>query len=140
MRAFSHLCIPLALLVLSPSSRGGDKDSAENARGRLEAAKKMYEGTLKRWKEVGGQVKTPVHYDPEFFYRWSVRWLDAESELGEKKEDRSRAAEEHLSRMKEVEKSVADLVKLGILPLYETAAAEFYRLEAEKWLGERKAK
>jgi len=127
------------LVVMGPLSsvRADEKSSAENAKARMEAAKKFYKGYLAR-QTTGVAAATP--FDPELLYRWSVRWMEAQSDLNDKKEDRVRAAEEHLVRMKDLEGTVTELVKNGLIRGYEPAAAEFYRLEAEKWLAERKAK
>jgi hypothetical protein len=162
-RVSGLFCVVLVLLVLPLSGRGADKEATENARGRMDAAKKMYEATFHQWKELAKDpmrsvqgdlddllrgsraVRSPPRLasgpsDLEFFSRWSIRWLEAQSDLSEKPEDRAKAAEEHLARMKELEKTVAALVKKGLLDPIESVAAEFHRLEAEKWVRERKAR
>lgn len=125
------------LLGLAPGAipaRADDKALA-NAKARAQAARKVYEGMLKR-----GVVDPNAALDPEKQYHWSRRWMEAEQELSGKKADRIAAFQRHLERMKKVESLVKELRKAGLVDEATVAAAEFFRLETEKLLAQTKAK
>jgi hypothetical protein len=113
----------------------GDNAAVANARARMEAAHKVYDGMLSRLSVDPG---FPV--DPDRFYRWSRRWLEAERELSAKKEDQITAVEQHLDRVKKVEALVKRLAAGNLLSPVDVTAAEYYRLEAEQWLAQAKGK
>jgi hypothetical protein len=123
----SLLSATLLLLFVAVLARAEDK-AAENARARMEAARKVYELSWKRLSAEGGEP------DYEKFYRWSQRWMEAEKELAAKKADRVAAVQGHLDRMKDMEKKVKDQLKRGFVTAAEESATVFYRLEAERWL------
>jgi len=75
---------------------------------------------------------------PEEVYTWSVRWLNAQRDMSDKKDDHIAALEGHFKRMKELQEKVTDLREL--LPAVETPAAAWYVAEAELWLAKEKAK
>jgi len=101
----------------------------------LQAAKDAYEGMLKR-----RQTDPSVSNDIEYIYRWSRRWLEAERALSDAKEKRLAAYQAHRDRMQSLNKLQVELVKNGMASSYELAAAKFFRIEAEQWLDEEKAK
>ena len=72
--------------------------------------------------------------------RWSVRWLQAERDLNPKKEDQIGALEAHLKRIASLEKKVKAMMEGNVLPPVKVLEVEWYRLEAELWLAEAKAK
>jgi hypothetical protein len=76
----------------------------------------------------------------EHLYRWSARWRDAQVEASAKKADQLAAVEEHLARMRKLEKLVREHHKAGFALPVDVSAVEFYRLEAEKYLLEVKKK
>jgi hypothetical protein len=125
--ALAALVLTLAACV-SPAS-GADKKAAENAKARMAAAKKVYEGTFKRW-----QVDLTSGLSFESMYQWSRRWLDAERDLADTKEARVAAIQAHLDRMKKLEDLVRQWHRKGFVNNTDVAAGEFYRLEAEHWL------
>jgi hypothetical protein len=134
-RTSAVAAVILGVAVLASPGRGDDT-AAANARARLEAARKTYEGMLARHR-----VDARAGLGAEDFYRWSRRWMEAERDLADKPEARVAAAQAHLDRMTKWE----DMVKRaqaqgGFLAPYEATAAEFYRLEAEHWLAQAKAK
>ncbi len=135
MRKSGLVLLLLVAMGLPFSAQAGEKSSAANARSRMDAAKKYYKGYREALR-----IDVALKLDFEQFYRWSVRWMEAQSDLNEKKADRIQAVEDHLKRMKELENMANDLVKSRTLTRYEAAAPEFYRLEAEKWLEELKKK
>jgi hypothetical protein len=123
-----------AFVLLAPSVRGDEK-AQENAQARLEAARKVYNGMLERQKvDPGFQTSF------ETLNLWSRRWLEAQRELSDKKEDRITAAADHLERMKKLQDLVTRMIKTGVVNRYEAAAGDFYRLEAEHWLAEARGK
>jgi hypothetical protein len=98
----------------------------------LEAAKAAYEAYHKR-----RQVE-PAASDPEYQYRWSRRWLEAERALADSKEKRLAAYRAHLERMQALAALQKQLVVNRFASKLELAAVGFYRIEAEQWLAEAK--
>jgi hypothetical protein len=80
---------------------------------------------------------------PGIVYTWSVRWMQAQRDLAQTREERIAACTEHQKRMKDLRESVRTLVKGGEfapLPPSEEAAAEWYLAEAELWLLKERGK
>lgn len=102
-----------------------------NAKARAEAASKVYRGTLERWK-----VDPNTQLDPEKLYQWSRRWMEAEQDLSDKKEDRTAAAEAHLERMKKLETLFKQYFEKKLITPAEVAAQTFFRLDAERTLAQ----
>ena len=100
-----------------------------NAQTRRDAARKVYEGALQR------KVQEPENIigDVDFFHDWSVRWMQAERDLGRTKAEKMAALEGHLKRMEFWKSKLEDGAKGGQVAIYEASAAEFFRLEAEDW-------
>jgi hypothetical protein len=125
--------VMLAAVLLSvagkTSAARADEDTAANAKARMEAAKKIYNGLLARWA-IDPNVQSTVG---EHLHRWSCRWMEAQAEVGSRK-DQIAAAEAHLGRMRELEKTARKLLAEKFVAPYEVAAIEFYRLDAEKRL------
>ncbi len=109
-------------------------------KARVALAQKAYETADKSFGEVKriGAVNVLVT-KPEEVYSWSVRWLHAERDLNPKGADHVAALEGHLKRMTQLEKKVKNLVP-SLLPEPAEFEAEWYRLEAELWLAQAKAK
>ena len=106
---------------------------------RLDAAKDAFTdawNSLGEAKRVAGMT-IPVG-TPEEAYTWSVRWLNARLEVIGKGDGRVTAYEEHLQRMKDVQKRTDTLV--GTLPKLAGSAARWYVAEAELWLAREQAK
>jgi hypothetical protein len=125
----------LALSALRAEEPPAANPKRANAKARAEAAAKVYKGILLR-----KQVDPSAPSDPEVLSRWSRRWMEAEQELSEKKEGRIAAAEAHLERMKKVETAYKQLLENKAISPVEGAAAEFFRLEAERDLAQLKDK
>jgi hypothetical protein len=126
--------VMVGLILLTAASRG-DEPAAVNAKARLEAARKVYEGTFERRK-----IDSNVVIDPERLYHWSRRWFEAEKELSANKQDHVAAAQRHLERMKTLEGEMKGLHQAGQVNPIEVPAGTFFRLEAERTLMEVKAK
>ena len=100
----------------------------------LDAARESYEMGIK--DILNGRVT-----DVEVIYRWSRRWMDAQHAVNKTGVERAAAALAHLNRMKDLEKVVAQSVKLNIgeenrFLSSSVAAARYYRVEAEGLLSE----
>jgi hypothetical protein len=110
-------------------------------KARATVAEKAYRGALEgitRTRRVGN-VLIQVTENPEEIYIWSVRWLQAQRDLSAKHEDQLAALEAHLKRMTELHKIVKDLAK-DLMLGFRVDEAEWYRLEAQLWLAQAKAK
>src|SRR5262249_48193136 len=104
MLSQKHSCLiaGLLLLLLAAGWRGFAADEkaepgprAANAKARRDAAKKVYEASWKHHLQQPEDRSADVVY----FHDWSVRWLQAERDLGPEKEDQLSALEGHLKRM-----------------------------------------
>ena len=88
-----------------------------------------------------GDLLVQVHGDesirPDLAYTWSIRWLQAQRDLSETKEERLAAYTAHVKRMTQLRDKVKLLVgdgSGGLLKAAENPAAEWYLAEAELWL------
>ena len=122
----------LGLAVLTTPARAGDT-TRENAKERLEAARKVYEGIFQR-----ARIDPNAALDPDKLALWSRRWMEAERELGDTKEQKIAAVQGHLDRMKKLEGTVKQMLQARLVSPIEVAAQEYYRLEAEQWLAQAK--
>lgn len=91
---------------------------------RLRAARSRYEIGVKLLQEGGGR-------DLEDLYLWSHRWLEAEVSVAPDRGPSVQAHEQHLARMKELQKIVRAQVDAGRLTAADAAAADYYVAEAE---------
>jgi hypothetical protein len=138
LRIALAVCLGLVAAGLH-SSTAQEKDPpglrVASAQARRDAARKVYEGTWER------HVRDPetVPFDIGYFHDWSVRWLQAERDLGQTKAEQVAALEAHLKRMQFWKDLLDRGVKEGQTAAYEPRAAEFFCLEAEDWLAEAKA-
>jgi hypothetical protein len=114
----------------------------------LQAAKKAYQASVDTMavQRVGGllvQVQGDTKARPDLVHSWSVRWMQAQDDLSETKEQRIAAFVDHQKRMKELLANVKTIVgdsKGGILRASEVPAAEWYLAEADLWLLKEQAK
>jgi hypothetical protein len=123
----------VGLTLLTGASRGDEP--VANAKARLEAARKVYEGMIERRR-----IDISAALDPDRFYQWSRRWFEADRDLGANKQASIAAAERHLERMKKMESLFRSWFEQGMASLTEVPAATFFRLEAERTLMELEAK
>jgi hypothetical protein len=106
-----------------------------NAKARAEAARKVYEGLLGRAKVDQNGL------DLDKLDLWSRRWMEADQEQSEKKEDRIATAEAHLQRAKKLEATIKQLFEQkGFVSRVELDAQTYFRLDAERTLAELKDK
>jgi hypothetical protein len=135
----------------SETPRARTDAAAKLLKTQLQAAKKAQLAAIDKMqvKEVGG-VQVLVnsnHPNPEEAYNWSVRWLNAQRDLSETKDERTAAFADHAKRMKELKAIVTILVgdgKGGFMTPADAAiaepAAEWYLAEAEVWLLKERGK
>jgi len=82
-------------------------------------------------------AKGNQHARPDLVYTWSVRWLQAQRDLGDTNDQRTAAFADHYNRMKQLREAVKTLVgdgNSGLLQASEAPAAEWCLAEAELWL------
>jgi len=128
-------CIAAGWYCTAAEQKSAPVANTANAKARLNAARKAYEEVLQQYRINGGSVAI----EAGSFRDWSVRWMQARNELSQKKDDEIAALEEHLERM-QLWKDMCDAdVKNGTAPRVATSVTEFFRLEAEDWLGAAKA-
>jgi site-specific recombinase XerD len=120
-------------LLWSAARAAPAKVPSELAKAKVTAARKTYEVIWKNNKE--GFVPFA-----ELAYRWSKRWLEAELELGDKKEQQTAAYQAHKERMRELARITRDRYRNRVNTIEETTATEFYIAEAEIWLEQAKNK
>ncbi len=125
--------------VYEALARGDDpKAKADLVKAKIEAARKVYEQSVKGPGGVGG---AGARLNSEKAYLWSRRWMEAESEATEDKDKRLAALEAHRDRMRDLKKMVDILVKEGLTAVAaDGTAADYYVAEAELWLAEAKPK
>jgi hypothetical protein len=133
--------IVLAALVSRFTLAWADQDppgtNAKSATALLEAAKEVFQG-YKKQMEAGQPFK--VSDNSEFLYRWSRRWLEAELAVDKAKNKQLAAYVAHLDRMKGLETRRQNELDAGQAGKFEVAVAVFFRIEAEQWLSEAKAR
>jgi hypothetical protein len=128
-------CIAAGWYCTAAEQKNSPVADTANAKARLAAARKAYEGVLQQYRVHPSSVAI----EAGSFRDWSVRWMQARHELSQKKDDEIAALEEHLERM-QLWKEMCDAdAKNGIAPRVATSVTEFFRLEAEDWLGAAKA-
>jgi hypothetical protein len=108
---------------------------AVNAKARRDLAKEIYETKLEVY--MTAPVTGPQDVDVEYYRDWSVRWMQAERDMSQKKLDHITALEDHLRRMQFWKGRLSQRAGAGGPNLFfaERAAAFFY-LEAKEWLAE----
>jgi hypothetical protein len=117
------------LMTLTSGACRSDEPGIENAKARMEAARKTFQAILER-----RNFDVSAAWDGEKLYRWSRRWMEGEQAVRIDKTGRIASAEAHLQRMKELEALVKRIRKAGMLSLEDVSAQEFFRLEAERSL------
>jgi hypothetical protein len=106
---------------------------AELGKAKVTAAQRTYELLLRNFRES----RPPI---AELPYRWSCRWLDAQRELSNKKEDEVAAYQAHRERMRDLHRVIKDRFRERYVSVDEETAGEFYLLEAEIWLARAREK
>jgi hypothetical protein len=120
-----------------------DEAATELVKTQLKAAKQAYGAAMDTMavEHIGGLMvlaKGNSHARPDLVYTWSVRWVQAESDLSEKKENRIAAYAAHQKRIKELRENCK---KMGTLVTeVDHFAAEWYVAEADLWLLKERGK
>jgi hypothetical protein len=111
------------------------------AKTRTDAARRAYDEAMKLLKQVrvSGEFLIPEG-KPGDVYSWSVRWLNAQRDMGSEKADQIAALEDHLKRMKALQQLVSGLSKTPVVSPLDSLAAEYYRAESEFWLAQERAR
>ena len=153
-------CLGLTLVIAASQPKKTGNDGAPQPKNeavtklletQLQAAKKAQIAAIDTMqvKQVGGVLvlANSNHTNSEEGYTWSVRWLHAQRDLSESKDERIAAFVDHHKRMKEMKAMVATLVgdgKGGLMTPAESAiagpAAEWYLAQAELWLLQERGK
>ena len=76
----------------------------------------------------------------EEFFTWSIRWLEAQKAVRQKKADLVAAYEAHWKRTKETEKFTKEMYDKGKIGSIYYNKTKYYRIQAEIWLNEAKGK
>jgi hypothetical protein len=119
------LLVALCVCLLPFRAQAGEDELTRIGKARLEAAEKAYTAWSKQsFANPALDMPTP--------YLLSVRWLNAQLDLAEKKEEKITAHRSHLQRMKDWEKSWAKVV--GPDDSILLAIRSFQR-EAEYWMA-----
>jgi hypothetical protein len=94
-----------------------------------------FDETRSRWDELlAGRGTLDIYLGA------SLRLLEAERDLSDKKEDQVTALENHWQRMKVVEQVNQARFDAGRIPIADNAQTKFYRIQAEIWLEWARAK
>jgi len=98
-------------------------------RAKLDAARRTFEGLWEsqNWRRV------------EVPYTWSRRWLAAQSQLSDNREDRIAGFRDHLERMRELERVTKDEFRDRLSNVDEVHATGYYVAEAAECLARAKA-
>ena len=102
-------------------------------KAKVDAARRTYDVIWKNNRE--GLIPLA-----ELAYRWSRRWMEAELELSDKKDDQVAAYQAHKSRMRELARITRERYRNRVNTVEETTATEFYIAEADVWLEQAKNK
>jgi RNA polymerase sigma factor (sigma-70 family) len=113
-----------------PNAKVDDK-LKELLKERLETAKAELEPRMKAFHEGRGTL--------DILLGASLRVLQAERELSDKKADQVAALKAHAERMQQFEKVVQGWVDAGRVAIWDLQEVKFYRLEAEIWLARAKS-
>ena len=128
------ICVAVAGCGANEKPRAPDPNTDASlhplAQARVDVARKAYESAAMMLQAGSPGVK------PEYFYTWSVHWLNAERDLSNKHEDQLAALNAHLQRMQQAAKMTNALVQSGMAAPFDSAAADFYLREAELWLAQ----
>jgi hypothetical protein len=132
---FVLLVLGLSLAALARPARADDL--IDNAKARAAAAGEAYRLA---WLRLVENVEPASSANLEVLHLWSHRGMEAEQDVSNNMEDKAAAAQAHLERMKKPEAFVKKLVDAGDPAKADSAAAKFYRLEAERQVLLAKAK
>lgn len=123
-------------IAMGPIAQAPRKKNVEDpalkplAEARYQAALKQYELI---WDYYGQNRVGSIEV-----YIWSRLVLDAERAVSAAPQDRRKAIEDHLKRMKALQELVAKIREIGFGRSSDVGASAYYVTEAEYWLAEAK--
>jgi hypothetical protein len=140
-RKFAFAVLVAAALVIGAISQRTSTGSTSqpvlsNAKARLEAARKVYQGIMERHQIEPS--RQPLDF--ENLCLWSRRWMDAQRDISDEKSNQLEAIDAHLNRVRDLEKIARQWVQVNAITTFECSAVEFHRLEAEHWLAQTRAR
>jgi hypothetical protein len=117
----------------------------------LQAAQKCHQAAVDTFQVERAQgflvLKSNHPARPDQVHTWSARWLNAQRDLSETKDERIAALVAHQQRMKDLQANIKMLVEANpglnggnLLPFSELSAAQWYLAEAELWLLKERGK
>jgi hypothetical protein len=134
------LLIAAALVIGAISQRTSTGSTSQpvqsNAKARLDAARKVYQGIMERHQIEPN--RQPLDF--ENLCLWSRRWMDAQRDISDEKSNQLEAIDAHLIRVRDLEKIARAWVQVNAITSFECSAVEFHRLEAEHWLAQTRAR
>ena len=123
----------LAGVSVAPVPRGGEDPKQQAlAETRVAAAIKQFNLIWQYYQQSRVQS-----FD---VYYWSRLLLDANRGVSENRDKQIAAYQEHLDRMKRLEVLIVKIRRIGFGRSSDVGASEYYRVEAECWLAEAKAR
>lgn len=122
------LCLGLAAAtaIASPSA-DAKPDTAAAAQKRVDAAASAFAVVRTRWTAGAATVDTVCE--------WSVRWLVALRDQPVRGKALAAALADHLTRMQDLDRTVADMVKAGSASSADAAVVAYFVAEAELWVA-----
>lgn len=123
--SITALCCCLTAVIASPARAKKAKRPGTVAKAEALATLSARVYALQRARLATGSAKA------ETLYRWSKRWLAAQSIAAKSKRGPLAA---HLKRMQALQLNVSKQVAAGSVEAVEGLAAQYYVAEAELWL------
>ncbi len=110
----------------------GDEEIKALLKAKVEVAETVVKARMQEFLAGRGTLSVLLEF--------SRKWLDAELERAETKEEKLAALKTHLERMQEVEKVNKERYDAGRVSIAELASAQYERIDAELMLARAKAK
>jgi len=132
---FLNSCLIASVILVAqatPHFGAEPRSLAEVAKAKRDIAKELFEIN---GKDFGGKGEfRPLWPNFEAMITWSKRWAEAEVELGEKREEKLRAVEDHTKRLDHLVKLAGAFEEGGEFSRLQVMTLKHYRLEAQTWL------
>jgi len=123
----------LAVVSVAPVPHGQEAPKPPPlAAARYNAARKQFDLTWQYYQQN--------RVDSFQVYVWSRLLLDAKRGVSGRQADQIAAYEEHLDRMQKLEALIIKIRRLGFGRSSDVGASAYYRIEADCWLAEAKAR
>ena len=125
----------LASASVAPAPQGQDKE----ARKQPALTEARYNAALKQFNLIWQYYQQSRVQSFDVYY-WSRLLLDASKGVSNKPDRQIAAYQDHLDRMQKLEALIKKIRRLGFGRSSDVGASEYYRVEAECWLAEAKAR